>query len=552
MRCLIAALTLIPTAFAAHRADACCLTDWLFGRTTPHAVGCAPYAVGYTPYAAGYAPYAVGYAPYAVGYAPSAAVPGYATNGAYQANLPAAEPWVAPATTLSPAAPPTTTSVLSPNWGGTLPLSSSGVYQTQRPALSYDNPSVYTGLPATAPVPAAPAPVVSAYRGNAAASSYLGAANTYPSTYAAAQVPIAPGLPQPVGTPTGAPVTALPATPVAPLFPPTPPQPSGLSRFFGSMFGTNYRTSYYRAPVTYYRPATTVDPVSGTTVTVQRPCTSYVQQVQRTPYSSLQVPQHTAAPTYIQPATECAPTAYGNAYGAPNGLSSSPSPIGQVGATALPDSGSLTVPIPSTGPPTAPTMAPPTTGVPSYDGSSGYGPNAAPLTGPPPSAVTRPRGSGDAAPVDQPTLRNRQPADTNGDRRESEETREPADSPPKSYWELQNAEDSTAMIRSTRGAGMVAQPIPAPDGFVSPSESRLNRPSPLHTPKPADGGERSFEAPPLPPRSLDAVDRGPESNWVTAPVREASAIGRRPADRTPAHPEPQPIPRDTTWTAARR
>ncbi len=69
MRCSIALLTIVITAVSSSPTSACCLTNWLCGRTaTPYVVGYAPY--GYT---AGYAPatpvaYSAGYAPVAAPY----------------------------------------------------------------------------------------------------------------------------------------------------------------------------------------------------------------------------------------------------------------------------------------------------------------------------------------------------------------------------------------------------------------------------------------------------------------------------------------------------
>lgn len=44
-----------------------------------------------------------------------------------------------------------------------------------------------------------------------------------------------------------------------------------------------YQTQYYRAPTTYYRPVTSIDPATGATVTNLMPCQSYQYQAQRTP-----------------------------------------------------------------------------------------------------------------------------------------------------------------------------------------------------------------------------------------------------------------------------
>jgi hypothetical protein len=45
----------------------------------------------------------------------------------------------------------------------------------------------------------------------------------------------------------------------------------------------SYQTTLNNVPTTYYRPVTSLDPATGTTVTTLQPCTSYQQQVLRTP-----------------------------------------------------------------------------------------------------------------------------------------------------------------------------------------------------------------------------------------------------------------------------
>ncbi len=190
-------------------ANACCLTDWLFGRSR------TPYAAGYAPYQAMYTPIGtpqilttpVGGMPYSAGY-----------SGTYAANY-------APGYTALPLTPPGFTN---------------GVFQAQRPAY-FDNPSVYTGLPTVANAQAGySVPITSNYRGGAPATSsgYFGAANSYPTSPYSAGMPInssyaapyaanayssnfqsaaAPGLPMTTVTPSGSPVTAIPTTQVAPL-----------------------------------------------------------------------------------------------------------------------------------------------------------------------------------------------------------------------------------------------------------------------------------------------------------------------------------------------
>lgn len=494
MRFLIALLTITTVIASSTPAYGCCLTDWLHGRNAN------PYAVGYAPYAAGYAPVA---APYAMGYAP--------TGLPYAANYPPVASSPVPIQHV-PIQPVATTSVLRPTWTNTAPVLSSGVYQAQRPGYYanqpvYNNPSVYTGMPVTGAYSAARIPVAPSYRGSAPASSYFGATNQYPNTFASGYSPRSYSS----GTaPIGLPTTILPATNVAPVFAPTPPRRrGGLSRFFGSWFGTNYRSSYYRAPVTYYRPATTVDPISGTTVTVQQPCTSYVQQLQRTPYSSLQGP----GATQLQPTPPCSTPGCGNsysaaplsgAYPAPNSYASPiPSGVGQVGATM-------------------------------------------PLTGPPSGAAIRPPSSGDDfTPLQQPEIRNRPPSTESRSRSEQQDSDRMQ---PKSYWELQDGDDSTAMIRHLQTNGSPAQPIHAPEDYVSPFGRETQSSA-----KPVK--HNTLETPQLPARSYKSVEKPQDSNWVSAPIREASSSTRRayrPAPRPTSRSTASPIKRDTTWKPARK
>lgn len=74
----------------------------------------------------------------------------------------------------------------------------------------------------------------------------------------------------------------------------------------------DYRTTQYRAPVTYYRPLVTTDPNTGSQVVALAPCTSYEYQTQRVPtfgyngvlgsYSTPPVvPPPPSMPTYTLP-----------------------------------------------------------------------------------------------------------------------------------------------------------------------------------------------------------------------------------------------------------
>ncbi|MDA8746103.1 hypothetical protein N9N28_15875 [Rubripirellula amarantea] len=525
-RLKIAALAAALTA-ATSSADACCLTDWLYGRQAN------PYAVGYTPYAAAYTPYTAGYAPIAT------------TN--YQSNYSAG---YAPTTTL-----PLTTPVLS-----------SGAYQLQRPA--YDNPSVYTGQPVGTNLQTAysvPMTTPQILRGNTGmlgnagmlgvgpTSSYMGAANVYPNSsyyranYAAAQVAV----------PTGTPMTGVPATNVAPLFPnaPRPTLGSGLSRFFSNLFGTGYRSSYYRAPVTYYRPATTVDPMSGTTVTIQQPCTSTIDQLQRTPFSSLG-----AAPTTFD-----AQATYAQPLGQPYPVSSSPDQYGAIGQVSAMETAprQFTVPIPSS------SAAPP-----SFS-DQGYGqPSAAPLTGSP----TSPRPQADLSPIDQPRLESYRREESsyaprnetsyrNELDREPREYEAPASEPdysrekPKSYWELQDADDSTAMSRPQSRYGAIRpdfqnRQTTETSSFTGIEPIRAlddDEPSPFRRSLDLPAARSTFEAPALPTRSLDR-DATSVSTRQSVPVREAAMTSRTypPLPAPKARSVVREPERDNTWTKASR
>lgn len=533
-RLLIALLFAAATNLVAQDATACCLTDWLFGRrATPYVVGYAPngqpYVAGYAPYTAGFAPTAVATTPYVAGYGSGL--------------------------TASPAITPVLTS---------------GAYQAQRPAY-FQNPSVYTGLPVGTNAQASySVPITTPLNGTTPTSSYYGSSNQYPTNYSSAYAAAypntaSPGLPITTTTPYGAPATTLPATQVAPLFP-NAPRPSirgGLSRFFGSLFGTNYTSSYYRAPVTYYRPVTSVDPISGSTVTVQSPCTSYTQQLQRTPYSSLQVGQ--SQPTFVQPSTGCGTSSTPGAY-APYGATpydpSSPyaqtpqSGVSQAGAIGT-TPGQFTVPIPSTS-----TVAPE-----SYYNQPGYSPNTSPLSGSPTSPRSQP-GASDAGPVDQPRLEaNRQSESSYREeyRRSDEDRDQPqpstdrSEDAPKSYWQLQNADDSTALIRPETRRSRDRQP--QSDPMAVQNIPTFTGVEPIRGPEEASPWDRReatpvnrpyLQAPPLPPsRAYDTSDATRASTRSSLPVREAALV-REPLPQTQpyrarvARPVTEPE-RDSRW-----
>lgn len=499
------------------RAGACCLTDWLFGRTT-------------TPYYAGYAP---------VQTLPLSTTPIVTSNfgGNYAANYGYASNY-ATAYTAQPLIAPVT---------------NNGVFQAQRPAFGQvtplNNPSVYTGLPTAATAQAAysapitTTPFTANYRGALpTGGSYLGASNAYPRTTIQSNLQTSFQNPS---------MTTLPTTNVAPLFPPAPARGGGLGQFFGSLFGTNYTSSYYQAPVTYYRPVTSVDPMSGTTVTMQQPCTSEITQVQRSPYSSLfadqvgqPAPINYGAPTYTTPIGDCNTPTYGsNVYGQTG--------IGQTGAFDTAP-GQFTVPIPTTAPPASSPYAQQ-----GFSGATtGVAPTPSPLTGSP--MQPRSQSSGDLAPLDPPRLETYRAPETtpaptgddwyNSDRYLAPPTPTPTqDESPKSYWQLQDADDSTAMIRPqptparvmTPPSFTAAEPIRALDGEPSPFEVRDAAKATPATP--------NFQAPPLPPASnydpfgnsrADAAPSRPIS------VREAGLVRKQPA---PVAKPAKPTARDARW-----
>ncbi|EMI57915.1 signal peptide protein [Rhodopirellula sallentina SM41] len=321
---------------AAPTASACCLTDWLYGRQPAYAVTPPPtvtvtpgttVAPGTTvsPYAAGYTPYTAGYTPIVTAAAPNSAALPLAGKSIY-----------------APASP----------------------YAVQRPAygaVPLDNPSVYTGQP-----------VMSGYRGAATAgNSIYGTGNVYPNNYASASPSV---VNQPV-TSYRMDTSSTVALPVQRTYP--TPVRSGLARFFDSLLGTGYRTSYYTAPITYYRPATTVDPVTGTTVTVQQPCTSSVQQLQRTPYATLQPAPLASAPVTgsscgadpVSGIDPCSAQSYG--------------PIGSTYASPIPSTALPSSTLPGS---TLPSGLSPIGGSSGLSGSNGLS------------------GSGDLQPVSPPTL----------------------------------------------------------------------------------------------------------------------------------------------------
>lgn len=542
-RSSIVVLTLLSGFVTAHQASAGCC-DWLFGRKeTPVVVGYAPVAVP-QPVVVAQPPACPQPVPACPNPCAEGACPQPVLSG--RVAVPTAAPVVV---NRVPAAAPMPLST-----GAPAPIAvTNGAVQAQRPA--YHNPSVYTGLPVTsfrapvaaiAPVQAvAPVtayrpvvqayaqpnpivPVARGYRGIAPAATgnpIYGTGNVYPNNYqsvryqaayAAAAPATAPACPTPCPPTDPCATCPTPVVAPAPVVVAAPPKKCcGLSRFFGSCFGkTNYQTTYYRAPITYYRPVTSVDPCSGQTVTVQQPCTSTVQQIQRTPYNSL-FGQTSPAPATVTPMTttpmtttpstpmtvtpapksdcgSCGSSSAPSQYMGPSVTTTPPvgSGVGQTGAITSPSDQSV-MPIPSTGP------------------NYGSGGATQPLQGG--------SGGGDLQRIPQPRLESARPPlqPSEPAKREVED----------SYWDQRNGEQ-TAM-QSLGGNQSAPQsysnvrPIEAPRDYRAPVVQHSVQQPPAST-APASP---NLTAPPLLPRpttrEFDLRDSNSASLRVTAPIREA-------------------------------
>ena len=539
---------------------------WAGGPGLSSSSGYAPptYSSGYAPsYPSGYAPsYSSGYAPPAAGTGTAGYAPSYAAAYAPPAYTP-------PVGTTSVAGPaytsgfsPTASTYVDPT--SVTPLSNNGSYQVQRPAY-FDNPSVYSGLPnAVAPTTAYQslrAPLTDSLRGAAGPTATTGYYSAYDGSL--------PGQPLTVTTPTGTPstaipataipATAIPATTVTPIYPTAPPKKECcLSRFFRSLCGTNYTTTYYRAPVTYYRPVTSTSPVTGAPVVVQQPCTGYEQQVQRIPSSNLTFGQPPVAP----PPTSCpqscptTPSGYGLSGPIPSpptapppGIPSQYGTVGQVGASG--STGGVT---------SIPSIAPPS-------GTPSYAPNSAPLSGAP--TIAPPGTSNDLAPVERPSLNSSPPV-------------LPPPSPPAgnpettspTQWQLQNPEDSTALIRP-RGTPSPSFENSEVDNPSSPTQrppslppsitdnENFTRAEPIEAPDDYQAPYRrhSFQTPRTTPVTRQQMETSSQPNHRRS--YEASDLtsvsSRTPVSRSSSSrssegrwiQQPTSTVRDTTWTSVR-
>ncbi|MGI9467433.1 MAG: hypothetical protein ACR2OA_09955 [Rubripirellula sp.] len=437
---------------------------------------------------------------------------------------------------------------------------SNGAYQAQRPAY-FDNPSVYTGQPTRGSVQAS-------YMAPAQVQSYSPSQGLQPVTTNVVTSYAGPPI-------TAPPITAPPVLTPAPMpyaaSPPAPKREGCLSRFCNKLFGTGYTTSYYRAPVTYYRPVTTMNPATGTMVTVQQPCTSYEQQVQRNPFTTVLPGNNNTPINNCQPSCPCPPgvnacnTVPGynqsTTFGQPAPISQTPyTGIGQVGATATGDYQAM--PIPAI-PPAGTMNTQPTT------------PNLSPLTGPPPTLAPPTSTSGsaanDLAPVQRPMLNK--PATPEAPKTDSPApSGEPksADGNDAAKWMLQRPADSTAMIPSQTSRRSqpdpvslkksygVAEPIQAPADYAppyGPNESVIQHgqqsrpavpavsdpfsPPPARNPFPAT-------TPPLPSGEADLSDWTESTSSPARPIRSVSYD--KPSNNI-AKPSKAKRSRHTVWTS---
>lgn len=497
---LLASITALCAGNATQQAQAGPLCDWLFGRnTTP-----------YTPYAAGYpVTLPVGTVPMA---APQAAYypPAYAPQTSYYA------PVYVPQVSYNPPAyglggSDAGYAIATPAPGTTFPVADQ---QTSFYGTGNVYPTDQYGQVAPAQY-SAPAQ----YGGVAPVTAYRPATVNYPST-----------------------VQTYPGVPAS-----SPGVMGGMSRFFGSMFGTNYQSSYNPAAVTYYRPVVTVDPTTGAQTVVQQPCSSYEYQMQRSPYVSL-------APSYAPvtaPASGACATGAGyaasgvgayNPYaGSP--ITTSPAPSSYVApATSYADPNSGSVPANFY-------YAPPVTG--------GLAPaTGSPLPGPTPS-------SPDTTTVPQPQLDvTGQPAATSSYNPNAGNTPGVASySSARPLPATTNPYSSDYVRTTTPGvanSGVVTapalQPLPAStpststQGYQSPGARALPSNPPASIPQGNNSWQDRPSTSPSAPQPLlnqqQDQDRVAQATWVAKPIQWVSTGAANapalepPALQATAKPEP--------------
>lgn len=215
----------------------------------------------------------------------------------------------APQTTVTPLGPPvpvgqpvwTAPGPYSANFGGINPASALQMPAYGAMPQTINNPSVLTGMPVNPALtnqafasPAFANPAFANPWGTTQAGAFAA-----PQTSFNAAAAFQSQTPMPTNS---APIHSAPINTMSqPAFAPPPASSGGL---FGKVFGNGYQTSYNEVPTTVYRPVQQIDPATGQMVIVQQPCTTSVQQVQRSPYTSLQpapAPAPQQQPYYGEP-----------------------------------------------------------------------------------------------------------------------------------------------------------------------------------------------------------------------------------------------------------
>jgi hypothetical protein len=511
-------LTALLASTVASPSHAGCL-DWLFCKQpaqTPYAVGFAPQTT-VTPVGP---PTVIGstVTPYAAGFAPVAGANfGQPANFGHTANFAGTLPAIALQ------APPYGAAV-SP-WG-----------------VPIDNPSVLTGRPVmqTSAMQAMPMQTMP--------TQVMSMQATHMQSMPVQTMPMQSMPAQGDGG-----FMAQPQLPPAAFGP--SPQAAASSSVFSRMFGNNYQTSYYDVPTTTYRPVTQVDPATGALVTVQQPCTSTTQQVQRSPYTAFQPAapaQAPANPYYGEPACGseppryAAPTNYGATSGYPAAGYAAPSGVSQATGAASPygqaygAQGSYNAPSSYAAPQA--TYATP---------QSTYAtPNSQPLTGYPNPVGSNGTSSQDLAPINQPQLDAARPAWSTPSTQPTPSTQATPSYPSTQSYPSSNgsleapalpstsawpsttawpnrsgspASDNVTMQRAsspeaTRDKYSDIAPIPAPDDYRAPAWTELyNKPN------------------------ATPVDSGRDSQW-----RETTPATRQPTSATLAEPRTANV--DRAWS----
>jgi hypothetical protein len=267
--------------------------------------------------------------------------------------------------------------------------------------------------------------------------------------------------------------------------PATPTTSQGGCWPWSSRSTSNYRTVWYRVPTTNVRPVAAVDPCTGATTTVMRPCTTFSWQARRVPtmrtpslcerlFSCFRRPPPPpvtpmAVTTGYACGPACAPVAAGTTmpYYAPPATTSVGTPNGLYGGTALP----ATSPPASTfvSPPGttfgggAPGTAAPATAAPAPAGGvpADYPPSLAPRRYPP----EEPSESAPADDANAPDNADEQGLDSSASYPAAGTRRVPLSSP---QLGSPNASSTLATDRGTsEPRRLEPQPVPDPDALLN-------------------------------------------------------------------------------------